>query len=343
MIFDYIIIGQGIAGTTLALQLIEKKYNVLVIDEENEISSSKIAAGIYNPIVFKRFSESWMANILIPYATEFYKKHESLFNASFLIEKPIAKLINKEEFDFLSTKRKNFEYIKSLTKFPIYENHLKENFGAVTLNSCGWLNTGSFLEKSKNYLIQNNAFYSSKINYKNIEINKLISYENFKSKNLIFCEGFKAQQNPFFPNLPFKLTKGEVLTIEIDNFKPEEIINKNFYLVHLKDNIFKVGATYNWNDISEQTSEEGKNELIEKLKSLLKVEFRIIEHKASVRPTVIDRRPLMGQHTAFKNLFIFNGLGTKGVMIAPYFAAEMIRFLSGETTLSQELMWNRRF
>lgn len=343
MIFDYIIVGQGIAGTILALQLIEKEYKILVIDEESEISSSKIAAGIYNPIVFKRFSESWMANILIPYASEFYKKHESLFNASFLVEKPIAKLINKEEFDFLSSKRKNFEYIKSLTKFPLYENHLKENFGAVTLNSCGWLDTRQFLEHSKNHLISQNAFYSSQIDYKKIEIGEWITYENFKARNIIFCEGFKAQQNPFFPNLPFKLTKGEVLTIEIDNFKPEEIINKNFYLVHLKDNIFKVGATYNWDDISEKTSEAGKNELIEKLKSLLKVEFKIIDHQASVRPTVIDRRPLMGQHTEFKNLFIFNGLGTKGVMIAPYFASEMIRFLSGETTLNQELIWNRRF
>jgi glycine/D-amino acid oxidase-like deaminating enzyme len=166
-------------------------------------------------------------------------------------------------------------------------------------------------------------------------------YKNVIAKNIIFCEGYKNIYNPFFGFLPFVLCKGEVFTIKCEKLNSEKIIKKGIYLVPLGKHLFKVGATYEWNDLSEAISEEGKNFLVEKLNQLLMCEYEIITHEANVRPTTKDRKAILGEHFKFSNMYIFNGLGTKGILQAPYLSKQLYEHIVNKKEIDAEVSINR--
>jgi glycine oxidase len=154
-----------------------------------------------------------------------------------------------------------------------------------------------------------------------------IQYKNIEAKHIVFAEGFGMHSNPFFKYLPLDGTKGELFVIKAPELDLNVIINTSVFILPLGNHLFKVGATYNWKDKTNFPTEEGKIELVERIKEILNCEFEIIEHFAGVRPTVKDRRPLVGTHPEFKNLHILNGLGTRGVMLAPAMAIDLFNFI----------------
>ncbi|MCA1759666.1 MAG: FAD-dependent oxidoreductase, partial [Bacteroidales bacterium] len=105
------------------------------------------------------------------------------------------------------------------------------------------------------------------------------------------------------------------------------ILNKQIFVLPVGNQRFKIGSTYDWQDLSEQPTEMGKQSIIERFEKLVTVEYSLEQHWAGIRPAVSDRRPVLGVHPKYRNLFVFNGLGTKGVMLAPYFAKEMVNRL----------------
>jgi glycine/D-amino acid oxidase-like deaminating enzyme len=105
------------------------------------------------------------------------------------------------------------------------------------------------------------------------------------------------------------------------------IVNSSVFILPLGDNLFKVGATYNWVDKDSIPTEAGKNELISKLKEILNCDFEIVSHLAGVRPTVKDRKPLIGTHPIHSRIHILNGLGTRGVLLGSAMAIALFEFI----------------
>ncbi len=141
----------------------------------------------------------------------------------------------------------------------------------------------------------------------------------------------------FFNHLPLDGTKGDLLLIKAPKLSFNVIINSSVFILPIGNHYFKVGATYNWQDKTSTPTEEGKQELIEKLKEIINCDFEIIEHLAGVRPTVRDRRPLLGTHSKHKNVHILNGLGTRGVMLAPYLAKALFENIEFGKVLKPEM------
>ncbi|HXD92013.1 MAG TPA: FAD-dependent oxidoreductase [Bacteroidia bacterium] len=328
---DFIIVGQGLAGSILALELLKQNKTVLVIDNADMSQCSRVAAGIYNPIVFKRLTQSWMADKTLPAMFEFFEWTEKLFGVKLIHQTKIARVFSSEQEEVLWKKKA----VNELSEFIASEIHpakneyefLKNDYGFVT--EAGFVDVPNFLEHTKKLLIQSNSFLNGTFNYDDILIKENeIQYQNFVCDKLIFCEGHLATKNPFFQNLKFKPAKGEVLTIYCEELKMNSIINKDFFILPLPEaHCFKVGATYNWVDLSDVTSEEAKNTLIEKINSVIPFSYKIINQQAGVRPATIDRRPIIGMHPTHKNIGTFNGFGTKAVMLAPYFAKHFCNFM----------------
>ena len=179
-----------------------------------------------------------------------------------------------------------------------------------------------------NYLVENQKLITTSFDYQKLIHEKdFVVYDNIKSKHIVFAEGFGLQQNPFFNYLSLDGTKGELLIIKAENLNLDMIINASIFILPMGNNLYKIGATYNWNDKTNETTDEGKNELLEKLKTLINCDFEIIEHLAGVRPTVKDRKPLLGNHHLFPNYYVLNGLGTRGVMLAPWLANMLFEFV----------------
>jgi glycine oxidase len=346
--YNYIIVGQGIAGTVLAHTLLAEGKSVLIIDEGAEHSTSAIAAGLYNPVVFKRLVKSWLADELIPFMDVFYKDAEQLLGEQFYFKKQIVKLFADEAEKVFWLKKSQEEVGSYLSKTidPHFLNELIDNpYGSAEVMSAGNLDTRIFLNAFRNYFTQKGCLLPDKFVYGDLSISaKGVSYRNNDADKLIFCEGYKTIANPYFKWLPFKLTKGELITVKLtgDAVIPmEKVINKGVFILPLGNNTYKVGATYEWQDLSEQPTEKGKMYLVEKLQKVIQAPFEIIAHQAGVRPTVLDRRPLIGLHPEHASIGIFNGMGTKGVMLAPYFAKHFSSFLENKTTLSDEVNCNR--
>ncbi len=341
---DYIIVGQGLAGSILALTLLKKGKSVLVIDNGKPSTASRIAAGLYNPVVFKRLVKSWLADDLLPYMDDFYAETEKLLGTPFYFSKRILKPFAEEQEKVLWLKKTEEPIGKYLSK-TIHSDDLNglvfNPLGISEVLHAGNLDTLKFLDACKTYLKEKALFWDEEFDHAKLNLvdNGLV-YGDIFAKKIIFCEGYKATENPFFKWLPFKLTKGETIIIKLSEehrIPTEVVINKAVFILPLGDNTYKVGATYEWQDLSEEPTEKGRQELAEKLGKVLKVPFEIIDQQAGIRPTVNDRRPLVGLHPEHTQVAVFNGLGTKGVMLAPFFANQFAGFLDGLCQLDKEV------
>lgn len=334
---DFIIVGQGLAGSILALELLSQNKTVLVIDNAGLSQCSKAAAGIYNPIVFKRLTQSWMTDKTLCAMFEFFKKAEELLNTRLIHPAKIARVFASEQEETLWKKKAVNELSEFVDpKIHSAENEyafLKSNYGFVV--ESGFLDVPLFLVQTANYLEHQNSLLNETFTYEDVIVSENeIRYKNIPCDKLIFCEGHLATKNPFFKEIKFKPAKGEVLTIYCEDLQITSIINKDFFILPLpQKHYFKVGATYNWADFTDIPTNEARKMLIEKIESLISIPYTVVSQQAGVRPATIDRRPVIGMHPNHTNIGVFNGFGTKSVMLAPYFAKHFCSFMF----LNQEL------
>lgn len=344
MKLDYIIVGCGLAGIAFAETCIQHGKEIILLNNNSQ-NSTTIAGGLYNPVVLKRFTKIWEAENQLKLSIPFYKNLELKLGTKFLYEIPLYRKLNSIEeqnnwfiasdkpslSDFLNT-------ILETLKNPFIEEPFK--FGKV--NETGFLDTKLLKEKYITYLQSENKYIEDTFIYSDLVIEeKQITYKNYKAKQIIFAEGFGIHANPYFNNLPLDGTKGELLIIKAPELKINNIINSSIFFLPIGNDLYKVGATYNWEDKTTNLTKEGKNELVSNLKELISCPFEIVEHFAGIRPTVKDRRPLLGNHYQYKNLYILNGLGTRGVLFAPYLAERLYNFIENNMELDNEISINR--
>jgi glycine/D-amino acid oxidase-like deaminating enzyme len=208
------------------------------------------------------------------------------------------------------------------------------NYGQVL--QSGYVDTKLLLNAYKKYLLDHNLLLEETFDYHSIQFfDDGVQYKNTKAKQIIFAEGFGLHTNPFFNYLPLDGTKGELFIIKVPNLNLEVIINTSVFILPLGNDLFKVGATYNWQDKTSDPSEEGRTELLARIYEILDCEFEIIAHFAGVRPTVRDRKPLVGTHPQFSRLHILNGLGTRGVMLGPSMAIALFELIEHQKPLDK--------
>ncbi len=338
---DYIIVGQGIAGTILSIELLKNSKKILIVDDNKFSASSKVAAGIWNPVVFKRLTKSWLADEVIHELEIFYKEIGFLLNKKFIREIPIAKVLSEEHEKKLWFKKAKDE-LQFFLDDTIHELSHPLNLNYSTVKKTGNLDTKLFLNELSNYFKNQNCLLNEKFNFNDLVVNSTnIKYQDYTAKNIIFCEGYKIINNPFFNWIPMKPAKGDVLTIYCEKLKLNMILNKGVFVLPLGNNFYKIGATYNWKDMHDEPDENSKNELIEKFKKIIPFEFEIINHESGVRPSVIDRRPVIGFHPKIKTLAVFNGFGTKAVMLVPFFAKHFCNVLISKQEIKSDVNVSR--
>jgi len=198
------------------------------------------------------------------------------------------------------------------------------------------------LEDYRKYLNDNKQLLNESFEYDKLDvIERKVTYKDIFASKIVFCEGFGLKKNPYFNYLPMQEAKGELLIIHAPNLKVDFLIKAAVFVLPLGNDYYKVGATFNWKDKTSLPTEEGKIELVEKLDSFISCPYKIVEQIAGIRPTVKDRRPLIGKHPKYSNLAILNGLGTRGVMIAPIAAKQLYRYLEEGEALNTEYSIDR--
>lgn len=345
---EVIIVGFGIAGANLAFALQQKEIDFIVIDEPRAVTSSKVAAGLYNPVTGKRVVKTWMADQIFPFADHFYKQVEQDLNVKVCYERKAYRLFKDiaDQNDILSkvSDQKYSGYLNGDYEGDEYSDVLQENIGGVEVLQSGNLDIKTYLDAFKSSLQNEGRFFSEKFIYENLLFAKdgKLSYNDVNADRIVFCEGYRGMYNPFFKWLPYAVTKGEMLRIKTD-FPRTHIVNKGFFILPDKDEkTFIVGSSYE-RVINEELSEKGKRIVSDKLDALLTKEYEIVGQYAAVRPTVRDRRPFIGEHPELKSVYSFNGMGTKGVTLSPYFANEFVEHLFDGGEIHKEANIRRYF
>ncbi len=335
---DYIIAGQGLAGSCLAVHLLKQNRRIAVFASPVLDSASRVAAGLFNPITGKNFSLTWLADVLYPYLDAFYREAERMTNERFFFPMPVFRpfISAGEQNDWMLKSMKNSfsPYIESSFEAPMFESQVQNPFGGLLVKQSGYVDTVRFLSAIRKLIGERGFFFDEWINEDELVITgEGVTYRGLGASKIIFCAGSDVRFSKLFSWLPVQPLKGEVLQLETDEVVPR-IYNRGVYVV---PGVWKAGATYNRLDRTAGTTQAAWLELTAGLKSLVRFPYQVSNQLWGFRPTVPDRRPILGAHPQFNNVVVFNGLGTKGVSLAPYFSNQLIQWLENGVPLNNEV------
>lgn len=338
--FDQLIVGGGLAGSLMAYRLWKADQKVCWIKDSPAGSSTDVAAGLINPLVFRYLTPVWKVDTLLPEAVSFYRQLETECDQQLLHEIIIAKLFGNQEQALWQRKMKLpkvsqwVESIGNISDMPM----LVQPFGAGFVKGY-WLDTSAFLLAMERLLNPHLEIIQDHFEVSKLKLSEQgVNYQNVcVAKKIIFCEGWQATTNAYFNFIPFRPVKGELLTLKINGWQSDFVLNKEVFLLPIGKHILRLGATYDWDDLSDSPTKAGQKSLIEKLKTFLPVEVEVVDHRAGVRPAVADRRPVAGLHPELPQLTILNGLGARGVMIAPWLSQQLLDLIVNQKPIDPEV------
>lgn len=341
---DYIIVGCGLASIAFCEQLRAHNKTFVVFDDSSQ-KSSIVAAGLYNPVILKRFSEVWKAKEQLELAAALYSKIENDLTIKIDYKLRILRRftsIQEQNKWFTASDKPSLEAFLSTQLVKNAHSEIDVPFGFGEVLHAGRIDTETLITSYKNFLKPTNCLEETTFQHDKIQFETdSIQYKNYKAKQIVFAEGFGVKQNPYFKDMPLNGSKGEILTIKAPNLKIDYAIKSSVFVIPLGDDLYNVGATYDNDDKTNTPTEKAKAELLSKVRTFIKCDFEVENHVAGVRPTVKDRRPLIGRHQDYKNLYVLNGLGTRGVMIAPYVADKLFQLIENNIALDTEIDVNR--
>lgn len=347
MNIKYLIVGQGLAGTILSFELLKRGQSFVIIDQPGIAQASSVAAGIINPVVFRRMSKSWKVDEAFPVMETVYHELEELLNISIYNRCRILKILDKESKSLWKEKVMGHQledYLESEPHLNYYNPPVHAPFGVGIVKKAGRLDIQKLILHFRSYLEKHDLIRTEPFHYESlIATPQGVHYKDLSVQQIIFCEGSSASYNPFFKEIKFKHAKGEVMEIAIPDLQTDEIINGEVFLMPAGGHQYKVGATYGWDELDENTTVSARNELLAKLETFVRAPVTIINQQAGIRPIAHDRKPLVGFHPSYPVLGILNGLGSKGALLGPWLAHLMADYIEEKTSALPKEMDVKRY
>ena len=337
---DYLIIGQGLAGSLLARELVALDRRVLVIDDHYKSSSSTVAGGLINPVTGKRLALQPGIDYLLPAAQRRYRSLEQKAGLRFFFPLPMLRVFqNEEELQFFERRMQDPAYAPYIQPLP--ENTLLRDvhapFGGCIQTRCGFLRLEEMLEWLRYQFMIGDAYQRADYNHEELTVSSSgVEWQGYRAKSVIFCEGFRGALNPWFSHLPFQLARGEILDGVPDRpLRPHDhIINAGRWLLPEPDGRYRFGATMEWDRLDTRVTEEARRTLMAAFHERFPdTGFTVTGQRAGIRPATTDRHPFIGSHLEQPAVRIFNGFGAKGGLLIPWFAKQFASHLVNDEPL----------
>jgi len=301
---------------------------------------------MWNPLVFRKLTKSWNIDQLLPFALSFYMDFEKEFNITLIKNYKIARLFSSVQDQNNWTAAcndpefKNYASNEKLVDIEQAPVNINNSYGVV--QKTGRIDLPLLMNTYRNHLLKHNKYYARRVRYNEIQTQQnKVKIEDMVFDHLVFCEGHQHFNNPWFIKEKIQNNKGELLTIHAPELKLKNVINKGFFLLPVGEDMYKLGATFSVKETNYDTTENARQNLIEKLEKVLACPYKIVDQQAGIRPTVHDRRPVIGLHREYPQLGIFNGMGTKAVSIVPLMAEKYANHLLLNEDLPNEVKINR--
>ncbi|MCK9481747.1 MAG: FAD-binding oxidoreductase [Bacteroidia bacterium] len=328
-----LVVGQGLTGSVIALQLKARGHEVWVVDENRKFTSSNVAAGLFNPIVVGRLKITWNAASLFAHFANFYLQVEKQLQVSFFHRMPLIHLCKdieeQNDWDVLVGTDKTAVWIEEYHgHFPDY---IRSDFGSYLVKSTGWVDLPLFISTvRKMFQVADRFVVGSPIVGQDIEIKEHgFLFENSQFDKVFLCRGEFERTQPEFPHLPYNPVKGQVFEIETAFELEPTIYHKQVFMLPTGKHSARVGSTYTWDRMDYEPTQKETDFLKERLDDFLQGKYAIKEIKAGVRPAFHYGRPMFAEHEQIKGMYVLNGMGSKGVTLAPYYAEQLLNSVYG--------------
>jgi glycine/D-amino acid oxidase-like deaminating enzyme len=341
--FDFLILGQGLAGSALAWQLIHAGARLCVIDDGHRSSSSAVAAGLINPLAGLRFTRRPETSDWLAAADRWYAALAQRFGRPFFHPLPLLRL-------FRSPQQRRF-YERCLAD-PAAVDLIGDAFGAdacpepVTAPHGGFLQhrTGyvelpHLLATLRDWLRERQALLERELPLRGIEVDPSgVSALGLRAQALVFCDGARLRDNRWFTDLPLRPEKGEILDLAPADWRPRHILNGAHWLLPQRDGVLRLGATHDHRRIDARTTAAARDELLAGLRAWRPDARppRVLRQQAGIRPGTADRYPLLGRRGAQPRLWVFNGFGARGALSIPWYAERLAAHLLHDAPLPAE-------
>lgn len=336
-----LIVGQGVAGTIVAEKLMSRGETVCVIDHRNPFNATQASSAVINPITGRRLVKTWLFDDLMQSARAYYEYLEGALKKNLIIDQAILRVFQnaQEQNDFYGKmSEEKFQAHLSEAKIEEEKDLLHNDWGQGMIKTACRIEAQAIVEHFKSKWQSSGILKEWSFDYsQEIKDGDAVEMDGTHFERVIFCEGFEMKNNPFFNYLPIIPNKGEALIIRCDALDKKWSIKKGVTIVPLDEERFWVGSTKSDQYPSQEPSVEGKLYLEERLQTLLKVDYEILDHISGIRPTSKDRRPLIGVHPKLNQLFCFNGFGTKGISLIPFFADQFLAHVLGDQPIQKEV------
>ncbi|NNF19008.1 MAG: FAD-dependent oxidoreductase [Flavobacteriaceae bacterium] len=341
---DYIVVGLGLAGITFCETLARHGKSFVAVDDESQ-QATKVAGGLYNPVVLKRFNPVWMAEEQLAFAIPFYKALEEKLGENLLYPSRI-----KRRFASIDEQNQWFEAsdhprLKNVLLQELQANtnpNIAAPFGFGIVAHSGRLATSLLVERYTELLRKQDQLIGESFLFDELQIlGEGVQYRHIMARQIVFATGFGLVKNPYFNYLPMQGSKGEYIKIHCPDLRETEILKGAFFVLPEGNDEYLVGATYAWKDFENTPTAKARQQLTEKLDRILNCDYKLISQQAGIRPTVTDRKPLLGRHPVHKDLYVLNGFGSRGVMIGPWAADLLYRNIEEGNSLPAEIDLSR--
>lgn len=341
---DYIVVGFGLAGLAF-IEHLENDQKSYVVFEDNSQKSSRVAGGLYNPVILKRFTPAWNAHLQLKTAIDFYKNVETRLEKSFIKELTVLRRFNTIEEQNLWFEACDKPTLKQFLSSELIKNtnpvlDIPYQYGKV--NHTGRVAIAELLSYYLEYIGEKGSLRNESFSYQDVVLgDDFVEYRNIKARHVVFCEGFGIKSNPYFNYLPLVGNKGEYIMIRCAKLNLNEAVKSSIFIIPVGGDVYKVGATYNNQDTSKEITVSARKQLEEKLLKVLNAPYEVIDQVGGIRPTVKDRRPLVGTHPDYPRMHVLNGMGSRGIIVAPSVASELYDHIENENPINPDININR--
>ncbi len=336
---DFLVVGQGLAGTLLTHALKDRGQRVLVVDDHHRQSSTAVAAGIMNPITGRRFVKSWMYDTLVDDACRCYRRLEERLGVQLLHPMNVLRVFGdqKAENDWHARRGSDAyaPYMREEADLGGFEGKVRHTGRYGEVQGSYQVKLLPLMQRSARQWEADGTLRRQPFRYEDLVLrDDSAQYHDISAKAVVFCEGHQVTNNPWFgPLTLLRKSKGQVLHLKIPHLKVTKMIKHRYFIVPMDKERYWFGPADAWQFEDDAPDAQARSRLADAAAQMIVSPLSVLDHQAAIRPTVRDRRPILGRHPSYSCLYLFNGLGTKGSSLGPYWAGRMTAHLLDQVEL----------
>lgn len=343
MTVDYLIVGQGLAGSAAALALRARGKSVLVVDRSDSWSASRVAAGLITTLAGKSMNPGKLQGQALTHARTWYHRLEKEWGCNMLHDMPVLRLYDdlKQRNKLVQKKDIVSEWLEC-ADVTVDLKQWHGSSGGFCMRHTGWLDTKLYLAQVRRQLVNGDAFLEADFDQADVGLsNAGVNWNGVSAAKLLLCQGafgLGGGEHDWFGYVPHRSAKGDILTVVAPSLEENEIVNRNGWMIPMGGGRWKCGATYVWEGLNGDLLDSGREEVERRIRSLTPARFEVEKHEVGARPIIRKSQPVVGCHPKYNQLLFFNGLGSKGVIYAPFVAEHLAEHLVNGIPLDP--MWD---